>query len=357
MKRFCSQFGQLLIGTMLALCALPSYAQEVTMNMLVQADTITGFGEVKVSCSGEISLDLAEGGSIVFDTASDQCTNPVDETIVFDTLPAVDLPLIVRYEDTADTANSLSFPAVITAGVDPVGDGATFNVVLGGVPSDPDPTITPVVNPTITPVVNPNGVDIGPLVAENACEWARDNDPGTGLYVPGDGCSAGLGLVIYDGSVGTDTEVPGCIESPFALPNSCRGLTSVIGHTIYAQRLKWVDVGTAKELIGQIQATTINTMIGDSVSAFKNIIISVSEIPGQFNTTLNCKDVTASENSDVWVVQSDSKIAKERPGKYCEVTPGKTYYINARFDRGQSANCGKNATCQYTLVERLPEGV
>ncbi len=232
-----------------------------------------------------------------------------------------------------------------------------FNLVLGSFtvpdpvedePEDPvqeeDPTSTPI----------STDIDVGDIfVTENDCAFARNNDPGIGVYEPGDNCPDGPKIIVYDGSNGKDTEVPGCIADPNSLPNACRGMSSIIGHTIYSQRFKMRDLGNSKELLGSMQATTISTMIGDNVSALKNVIISISENPGAFNSVgKKCKDVTASENSDFFITQAGSNIAMENPGKYCELVPGQTYYVNTRHDAGDSKNCGINGTCQHTVVDR-----
>ena len=348
MKRFCNQLGQLIIGTLLILCSLPSYA-EVTLNLLVRGETVPGIpDELMVSCSGDFSLDFADGGSLVFNTASDTCPNPVEEGIDFESLPEVNFPLIVNYTDVETGEVALSFSAIITNGEEhPAGDGATFNAILGGVEVEPKVDPTPPTPPTPP----------GDLVEENACELARDNDVGNfGVYDTADDCPDGPRLVIYDGSNSRDTSIPGCVGQPDVLSAGCKGFTSIIGHTIYAQRLDWVDLGANSEKVGFVIATTINDMIGENVSEYKNMIASVSPIPGEFNTTNNCNDITAAENATVIVVQSGSDVALENAHRYCVLTPGVRYYINSRHDEGKSINCGLDGTtCQHTLVNRVPD--
>ena len=186
----------------------------------------------------------------------------------------------------------------------------------------------------------------------------KDNcgDPGTGVFIPSIKCP---GIVIADPSNFGVTRIANCIGKPDNLPNDC-ARRSVVGHTVYALRLSLPDLGDNKEQFSQVQATTINTM-GDDLSAYKNLIISLSKYPGDFAPeNPKCKDITASENSDVVFIQANSDIALQNPGRYCTYEPNQIYYINSRLDAGLSANCGKLVdgafvTCTYDVVQLLAE--
>lgn len=354
MARFCNQYGKLIIGTLMALSSIPVYAEAVDLNMLIKGGTISGLEtDVQVNCQGDLALNLETEAGLLFTTT--ECVPLEDGEIDFANLNEVSLGLQIDFTDS-ETNENFNFPARITNGEGPVGEGSTFNLVLGPFkepdPVEPDPEDPPQDEEPI-PDPGPQVVNFGEVtVEENDCAWARENDPGNGVFEPEE-CPNGPKIVIYDGSQGKDTDLPGCIASPSLLPSQCRGFDSIIGHTIYSQRFTMRDLGKAKELIGMFQATSINLMIGDSVSNLKNLIISVSENPGAFNNvSTGCKDVTASENSDVFITQSGSKLSQERPGKYCELTPGKTYYVNTRHEGGDSKNCGKSGTCQHTVVDR-----
>ena len=356
MARFCNQYGKLIIGTLMALSSIPVYAEAVDLNMLIKGGTISGLEtDVQVNCQGDLALNLETEAGLLFTTT--ECVPLEDSEIEFANLNEVSLGLQIDFTDS-ETNENFNFPARIINGEGPVGEGSTFNLVLGSFkepdPVEPDP-VDPVQDEEPIQDPDPQVVNFGNVtVEENDCAWARENDRGNGVFEPGDNCPNGPKIVIYDGSKGKDTEVPGCISFPDSLPSVCRGFDTIIGHTIYSQRLKMKDLGQARELIGMMQVTTINTMIGNDVSALKNVIISISENPGAFNNvSIGCKDVTASENSDVFITQSGSKISQERPGKYCELTPGKTYYVNTRHDGGDSINCGRNGTCQHTVVDRM----
>ena len=203
---------------------------------------------------------------------------------------------------------------------------------------------------------------IGPVIkpppSDKFCAFGAENDPGTGVYLPSPECHD---LTIYDGSASTDTRITACVDKPNTLPTQCGFGRSVVGHEIFAQRLVMPDLGDKKELFSMIQTTTINTMIGPALTSYKNVITSFSEIPGDFEPdNSRCANLNASENTSVFIIQQDSDESLENPGRYCTFEPNKRYYVNSRFDRGLSENCGKlvggvSVHCSFDVVLRLTD--
>ena len=188
------------------------------------------------------------------------------------------------------------------------------------------------------------------------CDFARINDPGAGLYAPTPECED---LLLYDGSYGDLTRIPTCLGERNTLPNRCTGPASIKGEKIYSERLLWADRGSNKELFGFAQITTINTM-GSGLSQYKNGIIAIRKIPGHFGIDDACADLTASENSAVTVIQSDSDNAINRPGKYCALDVGEMYYINTMLFGEHQIDCGKVnegqfIQCRFDVVRQLPD--
>ena len=297
-----------LITLLLLLMSFPALAVEV--NALIRPNTIDGPGwdvETQFNCEGPMNIDFTNGLSIEYTLES--CAQIFNHD--FSKVTEVpDIPFIVDGQEL-----SISHLTGSTATV--------MDMILFSESSE----------------------DI-------FCEWARDHDTGTGVFLPTPNCQD---LIVYDGNDNSDTLIPNCVAQPGILSKLCTGPNTVKGHTIYSQRLLWKDRGTKKELVGMIQVTSINQMIGSNLGPYKNLIVAVSRIPGNFNTSESCRDITASENSDVAVIQADSQLALDNPGKFCELEVGTLYYVNARFDGGLSEQCGVDANCRYDVVERLPD--
>ena len=157
-------------------------------------------------------------------------------------------------------------------------------------------------------------------------------------------------LTIFDENFGDITRIPWCIGMGDILFTRCPATSSAVGHEVFAMRHTWRYEG---DLFGFFQATTINTM-GSSLSAYKNVIIGVSTVPGEL-VEGPCSDLTASENSQVTVVTEGSTNALARPGRYCELSVGTLYYVNVRFDAGLSEDCGFGVQCIMDIVDQTPD--
>ncbi len=123
MARFCKLYGKLFLGTLIAFCSVPVYAEAVDLNMLIKSGTIAGLEtDVQVNCQGDLALNLETEAGLLFTTT--QCVSLEDGAVDFSSLAEVDLGLQIDFT-TVDTGDNFNFPARITNGEGPVGEGST----------------------------------------------------------------------------------------------------------------------------------------------------------------------------------------------------------------------------------------